>query len=211
MAASLTKGALRGPPPPVDRHWGGGGGPGGRGANRRASFTGLAVLIAASVMTFAALTVAFVYRRSGAGDWVSVPKPPVLFGNSAVLLLSSIVLDQSRRALKAGSRTGFNFWWTAATVLGILFLVGQAAAWLQLKDAGIYAGSGPATAFFYILTAAHAVHVVGGVAALIYVDVQAWRLRLGPSKRTVIDVSAVFWHFLDAVWLALMVLLYVWG
>src|ERR1039458_4064847 len=61
------------------------------------------------------------------------------------------------------------------------------------------------------LNIAHAIHLLGGVTALFYVDVQALRLRLGPAKRTIIDVSAIFWHFLDGLWLYLMVLFYVWG
>jgi cytochrome c oxidase subunit 3 len=66
-------------------------------------------------------------------------------------------------------------------------------------------------AFFYILTASHAVHLVGGLAALVYVDVGALRFRLGPAKRTAIDVGAIFWHFLDGLWLYLMMVFYVWG
>ncbi len=53
--------------------------------------------------------------------------------------------------------------------------------------------------------------MLGGVAALVYVDIQALRLRLGPAKRTAIDVTAIFWHFLDGLWMYLMVLFYVWG
>lgn len=211
MAGSLTHDILKGPPlPPVD--WGsGGGGPGGRGADRRASFTGLFVLLAASTMVFAAFTSAFVVRRGLSDDWASMSKPPILFVNSAALLLSSLALDLSRRALKAGNRGRFNLWWTAATALGIFFLAGQALAWTQLKNAGVYVATNPSSSFFYVLTAAHAFHLLGGVAALVYVDVQAWRLRLGPAKRTAIDVTAIFWHFLDGLWLFLMVLFYVWG
>jgi heme/copper-type cytochrome/quinol oxidase subunit 3 len=54
-------------------------------------------------------------------------------------------------------------------------------------------------------------HLIGGVAALVYVAVQSLRLRLGPARRTAIDVAAIFWHFLDGLWLYLMVLFYVWG
>ncbi len=211
MAGSLTHDIIKSPPPPpVD--WGsGGGGNDGRGANRRASFTGLFVLLAATTMVFAAFTSAFVVRRGLSEDWNSLAKPPILFVNTVVLLGSSVLLDQSRRALKKRDRSAFNLWWTAATALGIAFLVGQAMAWRQLKEAGIYVSSNPSSSFFYVLTAAHAFHLLGGVAALVYVDVQAWRLRLGPAKRTAIDVSAIFWHFLDALWLYLMVLFYVWG
>jgi len=140
-----------------------------------------------------------------------MPKPPILFVNTVVLLASSLVLDLSRRSLKAGDRSKFNLWWTAATALGVLFLAGQAVAWLQLKAAGVYVSTNPSSSFFYVLTAAHAFHLLGGVSALLYVDVQAWRLRLGPAKRTAIDVTAIFWHFLDGLWVYLMLLFYVWG
>ena len=162
-------------------------------------------------MAFAALTVAFMARRGLSGDWAGTPRPPILWANTAVLLASSIVLDRSRRALRSGNRSGFNLWWTAATALGFLFLGGQVSAWYQLDAAGVFMASNPGSSFFYLLTGAHALHVLGGLAALVYVDVQAWRLRLGPAKRTTIDVSAVFWHFLDAVWLCVMALFVVWG
>ena len=213
MAGSITHDVVKGPPPPpIDRGWGGGGdGPDGRGASRRASFTGLFVLLAATTMVFAALTSAFIVRRGMSDDWISLAKPRVLWVNTVVLLASSIVLDLSRRALKNRNRSLFNFWWTVATALGILFLAGQAYAWRELKEAGIFVATNPASSFFYLLTAAHAVHLLGGVVALVYVDVQALRLQLGPAKRTAIDVTAIFWHFLDGVWIFLMVLFYVWG
>lgn len=213
MAGSLTHDVVKGPPPPpADRGWGGGGdGSEGRGSSRRASFTGLFVLLAASTMVFAAFSSAFVVRKGLSDDWISMPKPPILFVNTIVLLASSVLLDFSRRALKAGDRSKFNTWWTIATGLGILFLLGQALAWRELKAAGIYVSSNPSSSFFYVLTASHAFHLLGGVTALVYVDVQALRLRLGPAKRTAIDVSAIFWHFLDGLWLYLMVLFYVWG
>ena len=211
MPASLQRVILHGPPPPADAGWGGGDDGGDTG--RANSFAGLFVLLAASAVSFAALTGAFVVRRnlSDIYDWTGVHYPPILFLNTAILLASSFVLDLSRRALKAGDRGKFNFCWSAATALGILFLVGQAAAWYQLKQAGVFIATNPASSFFYVFTAAHAFHLIGGVAALVYVDVQALRLRLGPAKRTAIDVTAIFWHFLDGLWLFLMVLFYVWG
>src|SRR6266851_7189882 len=106
MPGSLTHDILKGPPPPVEPGWGGGGSDG-RGASRRASFTGLFVLLAGSTMVFAAFTSAFVVRRGLSDDWTSMPKPPILFVNTAVLLASSLVLDLSRRALKAGDRNRF--------------------------------------------------------------------------------------------------------
>src|SRR6201981_757880 len=115
MAGSLTHDYIQGPPPPVDPGWGGDGDGEGRGAFRRASFTGLYVLLAASTMVFAAFTSAMVVRRGLSDDWTSMPKPPILWVNTAVLLASSIVLDFSRRALKKGDRSRFNLWWSVAT------------------------------------------------------------------------------------------------
>src|SRR5947199_9805800 len=114
MAGSLTHDIVKGPPPPpLDRGWGGGdGNSDGRGSSRRASFTGLFVLLAASTMVFAAFTSAFVVRRGLSDDWTTMPKPPMLFVNTIVLLASSVVLDFSRRALKAGDRSKFNLCWT---------------------------------------------------------------------------------------------------
>jgi len=211
MAGSFTHGILQGPPPPIDPGWGDDGGSDGRGSSRRASFTGLFVMLAASTMVFAALTSALVVRRGLSDDWTSMAKPSILWLNTAVLLASSFALEAARRALRSRARSKFNTWWTLGTGLGVLFLAGQWVAWHQLKSAGILIGGNPSNSFFYVLTASHAFHLLGGVAALIYVDVQALRLRLGPAKRTRVDISAIFWHFLDGLWLYLMFLFYVWG
>jgi cytochrome c oxidase subunit 3 len=171
----------------------------------------MALLLASSAMVFAAFTVAFVARRGLSDDWAGIPKPPILWVDTAILLASSLALEASRRALNAGRRSRFTAFWTAATALGVLFLLGQAWAWAQLRAAGIHVATSPGSACFYVLTAAHAAHLLGGLAALAWVDAQALRLRLGPARRTAIDITAVFWHFLDAIWILLMVLFYVWA
>jgi cytochrome c oxidase subunit 3 len=189
----------------------GGGSPGGWGASRRASITGMMVLLAAITMLFAALTSAFVVRRGMSNDWVEIPFPRVLFANTVVLLGSSVALELARRRLRSGRRAEFNRYWTAGTLLGILFLLGQGYAWRILRDAGIFLATNPSSSFFYLFTASHGVHLLGGIAALVWVSVQALRLRLGPGKRTVVEVSALYWHFLDGLWVYLMVLFLVWG
>ena len=181
-----------------------------RGASRRASFTGLLVLLASTTMIFAAFTSAFVVRRGTAEDWVPTPWPPILFANTAALLLSSAALELARRALRRGARTLFNRFWTAGTILGLAFLAGQWQAWRELSHRGYYMAANPGSAFFYLLTAAHAIHLAGGMCALVYVDVQALRLRLGPGKRTAVEISTLFWHFLDGLWLCLLAMFYLW-
>src|SRR2546421_3231756 len=136
MASSITTDIWKGggePPGSGDF----GGGPG-RGASRRASLTGLMVLLAAVVMFFAALTSAFIVRRGLSNDWEHTQLPQVLWLNTAILLASSAVLEFARRALKAGQREGFNRLWTVGSALGVLFLAGQYAAWRHLTTQGIY-------------------------------------------------------------------------
>jgi cytochrome c oxidase subunit III len=211
MASSVTTDIWKGGGQPPSGGSGGGDGPSGRGSSRRASMTGLMVLLAAVVMFFAALTSAFIVRRGLSNDWISTRIPQVLWFNTIALLASSAVLEMARRALRAGRRENFNRLWIAGSALGVLFLAGQYAAWLELRAQGIYLATNPSSSFFYVLTAAHALHLIGGVVALLYVSVQALRLRLGPGKRTAIDVTAVYWHFLDGLWVYLLVLFLVWG
>src|SRR5579871_2573686 len=203
MPSSITSDIIKPPAPPIGGGFGGGGGPDGRGASRRASMTGLMVLLAATTMAFAAFTSAFVVRRGESTDWVNLQLPPILWVNSSILVASSLLLEAARHSLRTGRRTRFNSYWTAATLLGALFLVGQVFAWRQLQAQGIFVATNPASSFFYLLSAAHGLHIFGGLAALVYVDVQALTLRLGPGKRTAADVSAVFWHFVDGLWLYL--------
>src|SRR5215471_13666203 len=210
MASSVTTDIWKGGGQPPDPGSGGGDGSG-RGASRRASLTGLMVLLAAVVMFFAALSSAFIVRRGLSNDWVHTEMPQVLWFNTIVLLASSLALELARRALKAGKRENFNRFWILGSALGAVFLIGQYLAWLQLRAQGIYLATNPSSSFFYVLTAAHAIHLIGGVVALVYVSIQAVRLQLGPGKRTAIDVSALYWHFLDGLWVYLLVLFLVWG
>ena len=213
MGTSITSDIAGGvAPPPTTQGFGGGDGePGGRGAHRRASITGLMVLLAASVMMFAAFSSAFFVRRGLSNDWVDTPLPGILWVNTGVLVASSLVLELARHALHSGKRATFNRYWSAATIMGLLFLGGQYLAWQQLNAGGYYLATNPSSSFFFVLTCTHAVHLLGGISALGYIDVQALLLRLGPGKRTAVDVSAYFWHFLAAIWIYLMALFFFWG
>jgi cytochrome c oxidase subunit 3 len=213
MGTLTETGSGQGGPPPYefdDFHGGGGGDPEDRGQSRRNSLTGIAVLMCASVMTFAAFVSAVVMRRGLGTDWRHVPLPQVFWWNTGILILSSIALDVARRQLRKGNRVAFNWWWMAGTLLGAAFLGGQVMGWEELVNRGFYMQGNISSSFFYILTWAHATHAIGGLIALIYVAIQALRFRLGPAKRTVVSVSVAFWHFLDVLWLALMGLFLLW-
>ncbi|MDQ6677520.1 MAG: cytochrome c oxidase subunit 3 [Acidobacteriota bacterium] len=176
------------------------------GARRKTSLIGLAVMMTASLITFGALAFALIVRRQLSHDWVKMPLPWILWPNTAVLLTSSIFLDAARRLLRS-HRVAFNWFWTVGTVLGAGFLFGQIAAWRQLNRAGLFVAGNPSNGFFYILTWTHAAHAVVGLGALLWVAQAALRFKLGPARRTFVDVSVVFWHFLDVLWIGLMLLL----
>ncbi len=103
--------------------------------------------------------------------------------------------------------SGFRKLWRATTILGFLFLAGQLLAWLQLVASGIYIASNQATSFFYIFTAAHAVHLLGGVAALLYVATRDFE-KGKISRNTAVEIASYYWHFMDGLWVFLLLLLY---
>ena len=181
------------------------------GAQRRASFTGLYAFFCTVIMFFGAFTSAMVVRRGASKDWKGTPAPQLLYINTGVLALSSLAAEKARRDLRAGDRKKFNFFWTAATLLGALFIAGQIVVWRQLHAAGVYLNSHPGSAFFYVGTVSHAVHLFGGWIALFYLNFMALRFQLGPGKRTAVDISTLYWHFLGVLWLYLLWLFRFWG
>ncbi len=216
MARTLTQSNHGGPPPTLPDLPPGDGGGEDRdrrlpGSSRQTSITGIVVLMCASTMTFGAFVSAMVVRRGLNNDWGQIGLPHILWWNTGALLLSSVAIDTGRRLLRRGRRVGFNWFWSAGTLLGCLFLAGQVIAWRQLAERGFYLHGHPSSAFFYLLTWAHAAHVVGALAAVSYVEFRALRFELGPGRRTMVDVSAIFWHFLDVLWLFIMGLFVFWA
>ena len=160
--------------------------------------TGVWIAIAAISMTFAALTSAMVVRGSAAPDWRHFRLPSILYVNTAVLLASSAVLEAGRRRLAAR-------FVRVTSGLGLLFVAGQVVAWRQLAAQGLFLASSPSSAFFYVFTALHGLHVLVGLGGLGYV------LRrfgtAGPAPVTALGAAALYWHFMDALWLYLLALL----
>jgi cytochrome c oxidase subunit III len=133
--------------------------------------------------------------------------PALLWINTAVLLLSSGTLEVARTRLARADEEGFRKYWMLTTGMGVAFLSGQIVAWKQLARQGIYLATNPASSFFYIFTGAHALHLVGGIAALIYVARRSFS-KTNVTRSLAAEVTSYYWHFLDALWLFLLVLLY---
>jgi cytochrome c oxidase subunit 3 len=154
----------------------------------------VAALIATVAMLFTAFAAAYM-ERAGARGWGRIPLPRILWLNTGVLLLSSAAAEVARRAR-------FSRWaLPAALLLGLLFLLGQAAAWGDLRARGYFLPTHPYASFFYLLTGVHAVHVVAALVALAFAFARA----------RILGLAVLFWHFMGFVWLYVLGILTVLG
>lgn len=189
------------------------GGPGGPGPGAQAvQKYKLGVWIASGgiVMFFAALTSAMVVRKGLGDDWRSYDLPGILWASTVLLLLSSFTIEKARLAAREDRAGELRRWLGATSLLGTLFLATQFLGWQSLAAGGIYLATNPSSSFFYVLTAAHGLHLLGGVAALSYVALRATRPKVWVTRNAAVEATTVYWHFMDALWVYLFVLLMVW-
>jgi cytochrome c oxidase subunit III len=166
--------------------------------------------LGAILMLFVAFTSAYVYRQGLSLDWQPLKPLPILWFNTAVLVLSSLTLEWALRALKQDRTVSFGRWLGVTTLLGVTFLAGQYRAWTLLAAQGVFLGTNPHSSFFYLLTATHAVHLLGGVLALGYVMKGSLHQKYTSRSCTAVEVTAVYWHFMDGLWIYLFMLLFLW-
>ena len=173
--------------------------------------TGIWVVLASITMTFAAFTSALIVRQGAALDWRHLTLPRILYFNTLLLLASSVTLEIARRrvgAFMAGARTSISVaerWLYITLSLGLLFVAGQYVAWLQLRSQGLYLATNPNSSFFYVLTAMHGLHVLGGLGGLVRV---ISRLKRSVLRKSTLDATSLYWHFMDVLWLYLLILLW---
>jgi cytochrome c oxidase subunit III len=175
------------------------------------SATGIWVVLASIAMSFAAFTSALVVRQGSATDWRHLALPGILYLNTVVLLGSSITLEMARREISRymrGPRTGAApaLWLNITLVLGLLFVAGQYTAWLQLRSRGLFLATNPNSSFFYVLTAMHVLHVSGGLGGLVRV---VYKLKNSTLRKSTLDATSRYWHFMDGLWVYLLVLLWI--
>src|SRR5579871_296993 len=175
--------------------------------------TGIWVALSAIAMTFAALTSALYVREGAATDWHHIQLPNILWFNASALIASSIALELARHRVSGYmrglelSRSKAALWLNATLLLGGVFVVGQYLAWLKLRSQGLYLPTNPNSSFFYVLTGVHAVHVLGGLGGLIRVMFKFHSTR-HPLRRSTMDATSYFWHFMGALWMYLLFILW---
>ena len=201
------------------------------GTRLRRARLGLFVALIPVLMLFVSFTSAYVVRQglptldprtnNLVRDWIPVALPRLLLLNTFVLLVSSVSMELARRQIRtraimetAPTGRGVSIgdptrmpWLAMTFVLGLAFLFGQWTAWKQLAANGFYISTTPSSSFIYLLTGAHAAHLLGGVFALIIAGVASLLHRSLKTRSIVVDISAWYWHFMALLWIYIFCLM----
>jgi cytochrome c oxidase subunit 3 len=212
----IKKGAGSGPSLP---------GPNGNGSKRKGGFPdpdshanryriGMWVGLASIAMMFTSLSSAYIVRYASANDWLPLAIPRVMFLSTALILTSSVTLELAKRKLKRFLNDAYRRYLLVTVLLGLAFVAAQLISWRQLARQGIYLSSNPHSSFFYLLTGAHALHLIGGLLALAFLWLR-WRREvtgatLIAKRQATTDAVTIYWHFMDGLWIYLFLLLFLW-
>jgi cytochrome c oxidase subunit III len=172
-------------------------------------------LLIVVLMTFGGLIGAYiVISTNGVLEWQPFNLPVQVYFSTAVILMSSVTYTIAQQAIKSNEQQKTKNWLLATTGLGAMFISSQILAWLALVNRGFYTQGNPYAAFFYIMTALHAVHVVGGIIALGYIVLRSWQpsesAREIEKRREISGAVGWYWHFMGGLWLVLLLLLGFW-
>jgi len=170
---------------------------------------GLGVFLAVVGSLFALFISAYSMRMNMV-DWRTVPMPRLLWFNTAVLVLSSVALQWAHMAARRNDIDGVIVGLCAGGASAVTFLIGQLLAWRELSVAGYFLASNPANSFFYLITAVHGLHLMGGLVAVGRTTAKVWRGAAVTQVRLSVELCAIYWHFLLLVWLVLLGLLTGW-
>lgn len=189
------------------------------GSPSQKSETGMWVAVSAIGMSFAAFTSAMFVRQDSSTDWQHFQLPHVLYLNTLILIASSVTLEFSRQRFAAISDAAGHaaasakillangiYWLYLTSALGLLFVLGQLLAWRNLVAQGLFLATNPSSSFFYLFTALHAVHLLGGMGGLFYVLRKLVR-NGGVAGTSGLSAFSIYWHFMDLLWVYLLLLL----
>jgi cytochrome c oxidase subunit 3 len=171
---------------------------------------GLGVFLAVVGCLFSLFTSAY-FMRMGLSDWRPLPLPRLLWLNTGVLVLSSVALQCAVVAARKGQMDMVRLGLATAGLTALAFLAGQLMAWRQLTEDGYLLASNPANSFFYLITAMHGLHILGGLIGLGRTSAGAWNGARPERLRLSVELCAMYWHFLLFVWLCIFAVLAGWA
>jgi cytochrome c oxidase subunit 3 len=192
-----------------------GDGGGGGGGKRLAELTpppegyriAIWMALASITVLFLALSSAYIVNRARLQP---IATPPVLWVSTSLILASSLTVEIARRALRRRLENRFKIWITATMILGLCFLAAQIVLWRQLVARGFYVNRNQHSGYAYVFTGLHGVHLIGGLIALLYVVLRERSTWTVVRRRVTVDATALYWHFLDVLWIYLLVILFFW-
>ncbi|MFV8359603.1 cytochrome c oxidase subunit 3 [Flavobacterium sp. LS1P3] len=162
-------------------------------------------------MMFAGLTSAFVVSKSRA-DWLKDFQLPIAFYYStAVIIGCSVAFHLAKKAIQKNNQSKTTIFLLTTLVLGILFVILQFVGFGQIVDNGYYftgSGSSITTTFLYVVTVVHLIHLAGGVISLLIIIYNHFKQKYNSSQTLGIELGAMYWHFLDLLWVYLFLFLY---
>jgi cytochrome c oxidase subunit 3 len=179
-----------------------------------AAAVGLRVYFGVATVMFALIALLMVARMGGHGvgteqqpDWKPMVWPPLLWVNTGVLILSSAAWEWARTAAQRGQLESLRAGLIAGGVLALAFLAGQLTVWRQLEDAGCGVTATTMSAFFYLITALHGLHLLGGLAVWGRTTAKVLGGGEVAEVRQSVELCTIYWHFLLLVWLVMLALL----
>ncbi|MBV1906605.1 MAG: cytochrome c oxidase subunit 3 [Pseudomonadales bacterium] len=167
---------------------------------------GLGVFLAVATSLFALFISAY-FIRMELSDWRPVEEPIILWANTALLIMGSICLQWAVVSERRGKLNNMKTGLLSGGLFAIAFVLGQLIAWSQLAGSGLYLNSNPASTFFYVLTAMHGIHILGGVFAWGKTLIRSLSMTDHGQVSLGVELCATYWHFLLVIWLILFALL----
>ncbi len=162
--------------------------------------------VASIVMMFAGLTSAYIVKRNQA-NWVTFDLPAMFWYSTAIIIFSSLTLYLSQNAFKQREMARYRTLVVATLFLGILFVVMQIIGFNQLWVRGMTLTKNVSFSFLYVIVSLHALHVIGGIVALIVLFAKAFSSKIRNYDIVPLEVIGTYWHFVDALWIYLLVFL----
>jgi cytochrome c oxidase subunit 3 len=162
--------------------------------------------IGSIVMMFAGLTSAYIVKRNQAG-WVTYDLPVAFWYSTVIILLSSATVFMAEKAFKTRAMGLYRRWMAITAVLGVLFMLTQYVGFKAFWAEGMTLQANVAYSFLYVIVGLHALHVAGGVIALIVMSLKAFSVKKRVYSSTPIELVGIYWHFVDLLWIYLLVFL----
>ncbi|MDQ6845538.1 MAG: cytochrome c oxidase subunit 3 [Bacteroidota bacterium] len=164
------------------------------------------IALASIVMMFAGFTSAYIIKRN-LSNWMTFDLPGIFWYSTAVIIFSSITILLSRNAFRQREMQSYRRWLLVTLILGILFVFMQYIGFRQLWENGLTLTRNVSFSFLYIIVGLHALHVLAGVIALIVILIRAFSIKRKNYNIVPIDLMNTYWHFVDFLWIYLLVFL----